>query len=246
MDTDLQVKPLDVLAVMAHPDDAELLCGGALIKAVDEGARVGVLDLTGGEAGSAGSAALRAEEAAAAARVMGLSYRGTAGLPDAALVNSTDARRIVAGHLRILRPRIVVTHFTEGRHPDHRAAASLVTDSCFLAGLKKLQADGAPHRPLKVVHALTYREDDVKPTFVIDITDQMDRKLEALRCYGSQFDERTGMGEVYPAGDRPLYDQIRAAHAGYGSRIRAGYGEPYWTRETMVQDSLTGLAVSTF
>ena len=242
----MPLEPLDVLAVMAHPDDAELLCGGALIKAADEGGRVGVLDLTGGEAGSAGSAALRAEEAAAAGAVMGLSYRGTAGLPDAALVNTPDAREVVATHIRALRPRIVVTHWTEGRHPDHRAAAALVVDSCFLAGLKNLPVEGPPHRPFKVVHALTYREDDVKPTFVIDVTDQMERKLEALQCYGSQFGGRTGMGEVYPAGARLLYDQVRASHAAYGSRIRCAYGEPYWTRETMRQNSLTGLAVSTF
>lgn len=240
------MEALDVLAVMAHPDDAELLCGGALIKAAEEGARVGVLDLTGGEAGSSGTAALRAEEAAAASLIMGLSYRGTAGLPDASLVNNTEARQVVGGYLRWLQPRIVVTHWTAGRHPDHRAAAALVVDSCFLSGLKNFPAEGPPHRPLKVVHALTYREDDVKPTFVVDITDQMERKLEALRCYRSQFDGRTGMGEVHPAGDRPLYDQIRAAHAVYGSRIRRTYGEPYWTRETMLQDSLTGLDVSTF
>ena len=231
---------------MAHPDDAELLCGGALIKAADEGARVGVLDLTGGEAGSAGSAALRAQEAEAASRVMGLAYRGSARLPDAALENTLPARHLVAGHLRELRPRIVVTHWTDGRHPDHRAAAALVVDACFLSGLRNLPVDGPPHRPQTVVHALTYREDDVKPTFVVDITDQMDRKLDALRCYGSQFDGRTGMGEVYPAGDRPLYDQIRAIHAAYGSRIRRNYGEPYWTRGTMNQRSLTGLEVSTF
>ncbi len=238
--------PVDILAVMAHPDDAELLCGGSLIKAADQGARVAVLDLTAGEAGSAGTAKLRARESAAAATVMGLCHRSTAELPDAGLENTQEARTAVVGHLRALRPRVVVTHWTRSRHPDHRNAAELVVDASFLAGLKNFPADGQPHRPYKVVHALTFREDAVKPTFVVDVTDQMERKLDALACYGSQFDGRTGMGEVYPAGDRPLFDQIRATHAAYGSRVRCAYGEPFWTVETMLQESLAGLDVSTF
>ena len=240
------IEPLDVLAVMAHPDDAEIFCGGALIKSADAGERTGVLDLTAGEAGTRGTIQSRAREAAAAAEVMGLADRRCAGLQDAALVNDVQSRVVVARLMRILRPRVIVTHWTRGRHPDHRAAARLTRDAAFLAGLRKLPAEGAPHRPEKVVYALAFREDPVKPTFVVDITAQMDRKIEALAAYGSQFQGKSGMGEVFPGGDRPLFDQIRSVHATYGSLIRRRYGEPYWTEETTEAETLGTVPVPTF
>ncbi len=240
------IEPLDVLAVMAHPDDAEIMCGGALIKSAEADERTGVLDLTAGEAGSRGTIETRAEEAAAAADVMGLADRRCAGLNDSGLFNDRDSRIIVAGMLRTLRPRVVVTHWTAGRHPDHRAAACLARDASFLAGLVNFPADGAPHRPEKVVYALAFREDPVKPTFVVDITSQMERKIEALACYGSQFQGKSGMGEVFPGGDRPLFDQVRSVHATYGSLIRCGYGEPYWTEETVQASTLGEFSVGTF
>lgn len=247
--------PLDLLAVMAHPDDAELLCGGALIRSAERGRRVGVVDLTRGESGSFGSAELRREEADAAAEVMGLAVRRNAGLPDAALRNTPSARLRVAGLIRELRPRVVVTHWREGRHPDHRVAAELVYDACYLAGLRNLdttpdddEARGEPtaFRPFKVVYATAYREDADPPDLVVDVTEQMERKLEALRAYGSQFEGKTAMGEVFAGGDRPLFDQIRAHCARYGSLIRTEYGEPFRVREAVAVDDLAALDVSTF
>jgi LmbE family N-acetylglucosaminyl deacetylase len=140
----------------------------------------------------------------------------------------------------------VVTHWREGRHPDHRVAAELVYDACFLAGLRRFDAPGEPFRPLKLVHATAYREDAPRPSVVIDVTEQIDRKLEALAAYGSQFQKRTWAGEVFPGGERPLFDQIRAQLAHYGSLIRVPYGEPYYVRESMKVDTLGGLDVSTF
>lgn len=241
------IEPLDVLAVMAHPDDAEMMCGGALIKSAESGERTGVLDLTAGEAGSRGTIETRAEEAAAAAEVMGLADRRCAGLSDSGLFNDRDSRITVAEMLRTLRPRVVVTHWSAGRHPDHRAAACLTRDASFLAGLVNFPGSGgAPHRPGKVVYALAFREDPVKPTFVVNITAHMERKVEALACYGSQFRGKRGMGEVFPGGDRSLFDQVRSVHATYGSLIRCGYGEPYWTEETMQAPTLGRLSVGTF
>lgn len=237
---------LDVLAIMAHPDDAELLCGGALIKSADLGQATGVVDLTRGESATWGTPELREEEAARAAEVMGLAVRRNAGLPDAGLQNDPASRRVVAALLRELRPRIVVTHWIRGRHPDHRIAASLVYDAAFLAGLTNFDAAGEKHRPEKVVHAIAFREDAPDPRFVIDITDQMARKLEALGCYESQLQGKTKAGEVFPGGDRPLAEQIRAQCAHYGARIRVPYGEPFWTRETVEEESLGGLETSTF
>lgn len=240
------MEPLDVLAVMAHPDDAELICGGSLIKSADAGHRTGILDLTRGESGSRGTPEIRAREAEEAARVLGLAVRRNVGLPDSRIQNDPGSRDRVAGFLRELRPRVVITHWMNGRHPDHRATAELVYDASFLAGLKNYGAPGEAYRPFKVIHALSFREDPQKPTFVVDITSEMERKLEAIACYRSQFGEAVQAGEVFPGGNRSLEDQIRAQGARAGSLIRKAYGEPFWTRETMEAPALTQLTVSTF
>lgn len=240
------MEPLDVLAIMAHPDDAELLCGGALIKSAGRGKRVGILDLTMGEMGSRGSPAERRKEADRAADLMGLVERRCAGLPDSALENDNESRRVVVGHLRALRPRLVITHWKVGRHRDHRIASELVRDSCFLGALRKLDAPGDPFRPLKLVYATAFREDVTRPDLVIDITAQMDRKLEAIGAYASQFEGAIQAGEVFPGGDRPLAEQIRTQMAHYGSLIRTAYGEPFGMDETLELDDLSSLGVSTF
>lgn len=237
---------LDLLAIVAHPDDAELLCGGTLIRAAEAGHATGVLDLTGGEAGTAGTAALRAEESAAATRVLGLAARRNAGLPDGALENTPATRGRVAQIVRELRPRTVIVMWPEARHPDHRIASQLAYDACFVAGLRRAPVEGEPFRPRKVLYALSYREHAPKPTFVVDITGQMDLKLEAIFSYQSQFGGKKGMGEIYPGGERDLEDQIRVHAAYYGGLIRTPYGEPFWTRETMAVDDVVALDVGTF
>lgn len=239
-------EPLDVLAVMAHPDDAELLCGGALLKSGRRGERTGVVDLTRGEAGTRGSAEVRAMEAERAADVLGLAVRRNAGLEDAALRNDRPSRVAVAGLLRELRPRVVVTHWVRGRHPDHRIGAQLVYDAAFLAGLTNFDAPGERHRPEKLVYATAFREDVERPSFVVDITGEMDDKIRALECYESQFEGKRKAGEVFPGGDRPLMDQIRVQAARAGSLIRAAYGEPYVASEALAVDTLGSLRVSTF
>jgi len=236
---------LDVLAIFAHRDDAELTCGGTLIKLASQGRRTGILDLTEGEMGTRGSAAIRAEEASRAASVMGLALRENLKLPDAGIVNTPETRRLLARVIRTHRPTIVIAPAPHGRHPDHRVTAELVRDACFISGLAKVESDLPKHRPRKVIHCLTYREDGLRPTFVVDISNEFEQKLEAIRCYGSQFDTVTQAGEVYPNGD-PLYDIVRHQAAHYGSLIRTRYGEPFFTTETMRVDDITTLEVATF
>ena len=237
--------PVDLLAIAAHRDDAELTCGGVLIKHARKGQRTGIIDLTQGEMGSRGSAALRADEAARAAALMGVAVRRNLELPDAGIENTPDTRRRLAIMIRELRPRVVIAPALNGRHPDHRVGAQLIRDACFLAGLTKLDSATAPHRPLKVIHAIAYREDHEKPTFVADISEEFETKLEAVKCYASQFDGATQAGEVYPTG-ATLYDVVRVQSAHYGSLIRCRYGEPFHTTETMRADDLLALEVSTF
>jgi bacillithiol biosynthesis deacetylase BshB1 len=234
--------PVDVLAIAAHRDDVELTCAGTLLRAVDAGHRTGILDLTAGETGTRGSAELRAQEAERAAEVLGVSERRNAGLPDAHLQNTDQMRRVVVEHIRHFAPRVVILPYAVGRHPDHRRASELGRDACFLAGLAKYDAAGAPHRPFKILYALSYREDPVKPTFVVDITPQFERKMAAIRCYASQFDGAKAAGEIFPTG-QDLYSLVETQNAHYGSLIRTRYGEPFFTDETMAVDDVTALGV---
>jgi len=236
---------VDLLAITPHPDDAELLCGGTLIRAAELGYRTGILDLTAGESGSRGTPEQRKAESQRASEILGLAARINLGLPDARIRNDEDSRARLVQAIRELRPRTVILPYFEGRHPDHRIASQLAYDACYLAGLRHYAAPGEPHRPAKVLYALAYREHAVKPTFVVDISDVFERKLEAIRCYGSQFDDVKALGELYPA-DVSLYELVRIQNAHYGSLIRAAYGEPFYTRETMRVDDVVSLPVSSF
>jgi bacillithiol biosynthesis deacetylase BshB1 len=236
---------VDILAIFAHRDDAELNVGGTLAKAARQGRRTGILDLTQGEMGTRGSAETRAAEATRAAGVLNVAIRENLRLPDGGVTNTPETRRAVAAVIRRLQPQVVIAPAAQGRHPDHHVTSQLVRDACFMAGLAKVEPEHPPHRPRKVVHALTYREDHEKPTFVVDISDDFETKLAAIECYGSQFDGATWGGEVYPNGE-PLYDIIRHQAAHYGSLIRCRYGEPFYTAETMRVDDLMALEVATF
>lgn len=234
-----------ILAIAAHRDDVELTCAGTLIKAVKQGHSTAVLDLTAGEMGTKGDAKSRAAEAEAAAKVMKLSARENLGLPDAAIVNDPATREVLARAIRRFKPRVVIAPARQSRHPDHRVTAELVRDACFVAGLAKLAPDVPKHRPHKVIHCVSFRQDFEKPTFVVDISAEFEQKMDAIRCYASQFDGARQAGEVYPSGDS-LYDAIRHYSAYYGSMIRTQYGEPFFTTETMRVDDVVALEVGTF
>ncbi len=231
---------VDLLAIFAHPDDAELLAGGTIAAAAAQGHAVGILDLTRGELGSRGTPEIRAGEAAEAAALLGVKTRLNVGLPDGHLDASSDAmRKVVVKHLREFRPKVVLTHASIGRHPDHHNASLLVRDACFLSGLRNY-GEGAHHRPARLCHALSYREDHQKPTFVVDTSDHFETKLRALRCFRSQWDDATlEAGEVQRNG-LPFFELVRIQDAHAGSLIRSAYGEPFWTEETVAIIDILG------
>ena len=233
---------VDLLAIAAHRDDVELTCGGTLAKAARAGHRVGIVDLTQGESGTRGDAPTRAAEAERAAKALGVHVRLNAGLPDAHLHNDEPSRAKLVALIRTTRPRVVMLPFPIGRHPDHRIASELGRDACYLAGLAKYGAPGEPHRPFKVLYALAYREDPVKPSFVVDISDTFETKMTAIRCYASQFDGAKAAGEIHPTG-QDLYELIRVQSAHYGSLIRRPYGEPFFCHETLAVDDVLQLGV---
>src|SRR3989442_4218410 len=235
---------VDLLAIAAHRDDAELTCGGTLAKVARAGQRVGILDLTQGEMGTRGDAATRATEAERAAQALGVHLRRNAELRDAHLQNDESSRKKIVELIRELRPRLVILPYPVGRHPDHRIASELARDACYLAGLAKYapRPGVAPHRPLKILYALAYREDPVKPSFVVDISATFDAKMAAVRCYASQFDGAKAAGEIHPTG-QDLYELIRVQSAHYGSLIRKPYGEPFFCHETLAVDDVVQLGV---
>ena len=236
---------VDLLAIAAHRDDVELTCAGTLIKAAKQGHKTAVIDLTAGEMGTKGDARSRSDEAERAASIMKLSARENLELPDAAIVNDPSTRTLVARAIRKFRPQVVIAPARQGRHPDHRVTSELVRDACFIAGLAKVAPDVPKHRPRKIVHCVSFRQDFEKPTFVVDISEEFDQKMDAIRCFESQFGGATQAGEVYPTGE-PLYDAIRHYSAYYGGMIRTRFGEPFFTTETMRVDDVLALEVSTF
>jgi bacillithiol biosynthesis deacetylase BshB1 len=238
--------PLDILALAAHRDDVEQTCGGTLLKMAQRGHRTGILDLTRGEMGTRGSAEERAREAADAAKILSTSWRGALDIPDGRVENTWENRLKVVRVLREQRPRVVILPYWKGRHPDHYTASVLGYEACFLAGLSKLDAGEpgaatfASHRPFKIVYATLYY--DVRPTFVVDITEQFEARLQALMAYKSQFsDQEAGKG-IFPAHDE-IRSRVEAMARFYGMMGGVTYAEPFLQREIGLVDDLTLIPV---
>jgi bacillithiol biosynthesis deacetylase BshB1 len=231
---------LDVLAVAAHRDDVEQTCGGVLIRMAEKGYRTGVLDLTAGEMGTRGDAETRASEADAAARELLLTWRGNLSLPDARLELTMPAKFAIASKIRELRPQTVILPYWEGRHPDHYRTSQLGYEACFLAGLKRLDLAGDAFRPAKILYASLYAQ--VRPSFVVDITGQFERRLRSLFCYHSQFDDQVAGSDIFPRRDE-LAERIRSVARYYGMLIGVQYGEPFVVKEAMSVDDVVKMPV---
>ena len=226
-------RPLDVLALAAHPDDVELCAGGTMCLLADQGYRTGVVDFTGGELGTRGTPETRAEEAAAAAGVLGLAARENLGIPDGDIQNTRENQLKVIRAVRRHRPRIVLTTAERVRHPDHGDATRLSVDALFYAGLAKIETqdeDGAPQEPWRPHHVLHYMQAlDVEPTFVVDVSDVWDRRMEALLAFKSQFYQGgdTDDGPQTYISNPGFLEWVEARARVYGYRIGATYGEPF-------------------
>jgi bacillithiol biosynthesis deacetylase BshB1 len=231
MDSD-RIK-LDVLAIAAHRDDTEIVSGGTIIKLVDLGYVAGILDLTAGESGSRGDADSRAREAECAAEVMGLKYRRNLGLPDAGLYDTQENALKVASVIRETRPEMVILPYWKQRHPDHAAAGNIGYRGCFLAGLDKMPVSGEAYRPRKIIYSTSFH--DVAPTFVVDVTDQFERKCKAVACYKTQFEEKPDKREVYPPA-RNIFDYMEIRSRQYGYMIGTRYAECFIQKERMKVD----------
>ncbi len=233
-------RPMDVLAIAAHPDDVEQTCGGTLLRMAEMGYRCGVLDLTAGDMGTRGTPDLRIAESQEAARMLRLAWRGNVRWPDARLDNTITARMTLALEIRQLRPRTVILPYWEGRHPDHYRAAEIGYEACFLAGLRKLDETTEPHRPRKILYAAQYA--NVRPTFVVDVTAQFGRRMESLFAYRSQYGDAAEGAGLFPA-HAEVRERLAAIARYYGNLIGTEYGEAFVVKEMMRVDDVVAIPV---
>jgi bacillithiol biosynthesis deacetylase BshB1 len=225
MTPDFQGAAVDVLALGPHPDDVELAVGGTLLAHRRRGRSVAIVDCTRGELGTRGSPEIRATEAAEAARLLGVVYRGNLGLPDGSLFNADESRRRLVRALRTLRPVVLLAPHDEDLHPDHEQAGSLARDAVFLAGVAKYEPGLPAHRVRAVLHYPSHRQ--FVPSFVVDITSEFAAKRAACLAYRSQFhDPRSNDAATYLS--RPqFWDWWEGRARYYGQLIGAEYGEPF-------------------
>jgi len=233
---------LDLLAIAAHPDDVELTCGGTMIKMARRGYKTGILDLTAGEMGTRGTPETRAREAAKAAKLLGVAWRDTLGVPDSDVQPARQHKLRLAGVIRKLRPKTVILPYWEARHPDHYHAAALGYEGCFLAGLKQLPLEGEAYRPFKILYSTSYAT--VRPTFVVDITNEFEQRRKAILAFASQFRPASGArkSKVYLAIDR-LEDEMNQLARHYGQMIGVKYGEPFLTKELIQIEDVVAMPV---
>ena len=226
----------DVLAIAAHRDDVEQTCGGTLLRMASRGLRTAILDLTQGEAGTRGSAEDRANEAAEAARILGVGWRQALDLPDGAVENTLENRLKIVRVLRLVRPRVVILPYWQARHPDHAITAALGYDACFLSGLAKVETGSDPHRPFKIVYASLYA--DVRPSFVVDITPFIEQRHAALMAYRSQYANQAAGGGLFVP-EEEIRERTLAEARHYGLLAGVRYGEPFVQKEVGLVDDLT-------
>lgn len=227
---------IDILAIAAHRDDVEQTCGGTLLQSAGIGLRTAILDLTQGEAGTRGSTKERAEEADEAARILQVSWRRALDLPDGRIENTWENRLKIARVIRELRPRVVILPYWQARHPDHATAATLGYEACFVSGLAKVDTGAPPHRPFKILYASLYA--DVRPTFVVDITDYVEQRFAALMAYRSQYENQpSGRGLFVP--QEEIREKMLALARFYGMLGGVRYAEPFVQKEVGLVEDLT-------
>jgi N-acetylglucosamine malate deacetylase 1 len=249
---------LDILAIAAHRDDVEQTCGGTLLNAAQRGQRTGILDLTQGEMGTRGTAEDRAREASDATRILGACWRRALDIPDGRVENTWENRLKVAIVIRETRPRVVILPYWKGRHPDHYTTSILGYEACFLAGLSKLALGSQPsalsqsnsaaaagavlatHRPFKIIYATLYY--NVRPTFVVDISEQFEQKLASILAYKSQFSDQEAGKDLFPAHDE-IHARVESMARYYGALGGVTYAEPFLQKEVGLVDDLLAIPV---
>lgn len=238
------IMKLDILAIGVHPDDVELSAAGTVIKHVDMGKSVGLLDLTRGELGTRGNAELRTQEAMAAAKIMGVKVREQLKMPDGFFENNENYQKQIIEVIRYYQPEIVLANAVSDRHPDHGRAAKLISDACFYSGLSKVKTNRGgveqeAWRPKSVYHYI--QDHYIQPDFVIDITSQMEKKMEAIMAYSSQFYDPKSSEPETPISSKNFIEYVKSKHALFGRSINTSYAEGFTVNRTIGVESLFDL-----
>ncbi|WP_332454044.1 bacillithiol biosynthesis deacetylase BshB1 [Chryseobacterium aquaticum] len=237
---------IDILAFGAHPDDVELGCGGTIAKLISEGKKCAIIDLTKGELGTRGTDETRKEEAEESARILGISARENLGMKDGFLINSEEYQLEIVKMIRKYRPEIVLANAIDDRHPDHAKAAKLVSDACFLAGLRKVETliDGDIQevwRPKQIFHYIQWK--DIKPEFVIDISEHLEKKLEACMAFKTQFYDPKSTEPETPITSKDFYESLTYRAQDLGRLSGVTYAEGFTTEKLIAMKNFDGIVL---
>ena len=237
---------IDILAFGAHPDDVELSCGGTILKEIHNGKTVGIIDLTKGELGTRGNAQTREIEASNAASILGVSFRNNLSFSDGFIVNDKAHQLEVIKLIRHYQPEIVLCNAIDDRHIDHGVASKLVSDACFLSGLIKIETKSldseavqAPWRPKSIYHYIQWKP--LEPDFVVDISDHIDKKMESVMAYSTQFYNPNSQDPETPISSKNFVDSVRYRAADLGRLTGVGYAEGFNVERLPAIDSLFDL-----
>ena len=233
------MKGIDCLAFGPHPDDVELFCSGVLIKSKKQGYSTGIVDLTLGELSTNGDTDTRLKEAERAKKILELDIRLNLGLKDGSIDSSWENRQKVIKAIRSLRPKICLIPYREDRHPDHESASALLKRALFDSGLSKIDTGQEPYRPNTILYYILHHF--VNPTFVVDISEQMDQKLESIKAYESQFSNSTKKGIRTHINDPDFLSSIITRAKFLGDRIGVRYGEGFYYPGTMKVDNIINI-----
>lgn len=235
---------IDILAIGVHPDDVELSCAGTILKHIAQGKTVGILDLTVGELGSRGSGELRLIEADNAGKVLGVKFRENIGLADGFFENDKKSQIEIIKIIRKYQPEVVLANAVKDRHPDHGRASKLISDACFYSGLIKIETelDGVKQeewRPKAVYHYIQDRF--LKPDFVVDVTPFVDKKIEAIKCFSSQFFDPNSTEPQTPISGKQFFDFIKGRMMQFGREIGVDYAEGFTAERYVGVEDIMGL-----
>ncbi len=238
------MQQLDILAFGAHPDDVELGCAGTILAAVAEGKKVGIIDLTKGELGTRGTVAIRLKEAQEASKILGVAIRENVGMADGFFKNDQEHQLAIIECIRKFQPTIVLCNAPEDRHPDHGRAASLIADACFLAGLSKIQTSHqgvaqAAWRPANVFHYIQSR--NLLPSFVVDISAHMDKKMESILAHSSQFYDPTSTEPNTFISGNSFLEFVKGRAKELGQQIGVDYAEGFISNKLIGVKSFDGI-----
>ena len=238
------MEKLDVLAFAAHPDDVEISCAGTIIKHVSLGKKIGIVDLTRGELGTRGSAEIRDHESALAAKILGLSIRENLGFKDGFFVIDEENKLKIVEKIRKYQPEIVLCNSIVDRHPDHGRASQLVSESCFLSGLTKVVTfeNGVEQNAWRPQFVYHYIQDKyIKPDFVIDVTEFMTQKMNAIKAFKSQFYDPNSLEPMTPIATANFFDFIEGRARDLGRNIGVEFGEGFTTERIVGINSFEDL-----